>query len=522
MSWLARSIANSLKLDDDDDDDESDRNPGAPSPDPSPRPKSAVEPSDSPSPPSNESPRGVKEDLSELKKTLTRQLWGVASFLAPPPDPSPPPPARHIGDPDPNSQPSPPPGRPAPSREPSDHENPDDEELIAGIRSDFAEISGKFRSGISKLSNNKTVWEFSKIASNFLQLGPEGDSVDEDLVGNAVGVTEEVLAFAKNIAMHPETWLDFPLPDSEDGYSDEFELSDAQEEHALAIERLAPRLAALRMELCSEYMSDGCFWKIYFVLIHPRLNKQEAELLSTPQIVEARAMLMQELQNRGKAEVESDSSGRDLRTDSVDSSHKEHSSVPSNAQSESAPSQVSVVGAAEPAVVAITEREKHPVETTEIQIIGKPVVKEKIIYQKEYQHSHSGSSSRVLDNKSEDDADDWLKEEETLEGADVRGTTVHIENDEDVSFSDLEDDDGDMPTTYKKVAYGSDSSTKDSRDWVQLGGSSDDSSKEVNPGGKNGAKSDKVTDRDLEIKESNDWLNVDDIDEICGADMTFN
>ncbi|XP_010028073.2 uncharacterized protein LOC104418424 [Eucalyptus grandis] len=512
MSWLARSIANSLKLDDDDGDEESDRNPGATSPDPSPPPKTAVGPSGSPSSPSNESPRGVKEDLSELKKTLTRQLWGVASFLAPPPDPSSPPPARQAGGPDPSSPP--PPGGPPPPQEPSDREDPDDEALIAGIRSDFAEISGRFRSGISKLSNNKTVWEFTKIASNLLQLGPEGDSVDEGLVGNAVGVTEEVLAFARNIAMHPETWLDFPLPDNEDAYSDEFELSDAQEEHALAIERLAPRLAALRMELCSEYMSDGCFWKIYFVLLHPRLNKQEAELLSTPQILEARAMLMHELQNRGNAKVESGWSGRDSRTDSVDSSHEEHLSVPSGAQSESAPSQLSVAGATEPAAVAITETEKHPVEVTEIQIIEKPVVEEKTMYQKEYQHSHSGSSSRVLDEKSEDDADDWLKEEETLEGADARGTTVHIENDEDVSFSDLEDDDGDMPTTYKKVTYGSDSSTKDSRDWVQLGGSSDDSSKEVNLGDKKGAKSEKVTDRDLEIKESNDWLNVDDIDEV--------
>ncbi|KAI6699395.1 hypothetical protein NL676_013719 [Syzygium grande] len=516
MSWLARSIANSLKLDDGDDEGDDDRSPRATGPDPSPRPKSAAEPpSGSPPSPSSESPRGVKEDLSELKKTLTRQLWGVASFLAPPPDPSPPPPARRTADPDPSSPPPPrPPGGPAPPREPSDQEDPDDEALIAGIRSDFAEIGGRFRSGISKLSSNKTVWEFTKIASNFLQLGPEGDSVDEDLVGNAVGVTEEVLAFARNIAMHPETWLDFPLPDHEDGYSDEFELSDAQEEHALAIERLAPRLAALRMELCSEYMSDGCFWKIYFVLLHPRLNKQEAELLSTPQIVEARAMLMQELQIRGKAKVESDWSGRDLRTDSGDSSHEEHLSVPSSAQFESTPSQVSVAGAAEPAAVAVTETEKHPVETIEIQIVDKSVVEEKTMDQKEYHHSHSGSSSRVLDVKSEDDADDWLREEETLEGADVRGTTIHIENDEDVSFSDLEDDDGDMPATYKKVAYGSDSSTKDSRDWVQLGGSSDDSSKEVNPVGKKGAKSEKVTDRDLEIKESNDWLNVDDIDEV--------
>lgn len=61
-------------------------------------------------------------------------------------------------------------------------------------------------------------------------------------------------------------------------------MSDAQQEHALAVERLAPRLAALRIELCPGHMSEGCFWKIYFVLLHSRLNKHDAELLSTPQV----------------------------------------------------------------------------------------------------------------------------------------------------------------------------------------------------------------------------------------------
>lgn len=61
-------------------------------------------------------------------------------------------------------------------------------------------------------------------------------------------------------------------------------MSDAQLEHALAIERLAPSLAALRIELSPGYMSEACFWKIYFVLLHPRLSKHDAELLSTPKV----------------------------------------------------------------------------------------------------------------------------------------------------------------------------------------------------------------------------------------------
>lgn len=34
--------------------------------------------------------------------------------------------------------------------------------------------------------------------------------------GGAVGFTDEVVSFARDIAMHPETWLDFPLPENDD------------------------------------------------------------------------------------------------------------------------------------------------------------------------------------------------------------------------------------------------------------------------------------------------------------------
>ncbi|CAF2082488.1 unnamed protein product [Brassica napus] len=68
--------------------------------------------------------------------------------------------------------------------------------------------------------------------------------------------------------------------------------------HALAIERLAPRLAALRIEPCPYHITVGCFWKVYFVLLHSRLSKHDAQLLSSPQVMEARALWMKELQNQ--------------------------------------------------------------------------------------------------------------------------------------------------------------------------------------------------------------------------------
>lgn len=153
------------------------------------------------------SPRGVKEDLSEITKTLTRQLWGVASFLAPPPDSN-----------SPSSMPA--------HSDPYGSDNEVDEDTsdlpgIEGIRSDFAELGGRFRNRISSLSSNRAVSEISKIATSFLPFGAEEEEDDEeDWISSgseAIGVTEEVLAFARNISMHPETWLDFPLlPEEED------------------------------------------------------------------------------------------------------------------------------------------------------------------------------------------------------------------------------------------------------------------------------------------------------------------
>ncbi|KAI4315092.1 hypothetical protein L6164_027938 [Bauhinia variegata] len=502
MAWLAKSIANSLRFDDEDEDDvrnaKTDSNNGD---DLKSSPKSDSEPkSQSSSSTSSPTARGVKDDLSEITKTISRQFWGVASFLAPPPDSSRD--ETQILDPNPAELP----------RQTIDYSDSDsdsdskatDEAIIAGIRNDFAEISGKFKTGISKLSTNKTVSEFTKIASNFLQFGSEAErSLEEYQLDGVVGMTEEVVAFARSIAMHPETWVDFPLPDDAD--SDDFGLSDAQQEHALVIERLAPRLAALRLELCPGYMSDGCFWKVYFVLLHPRLNKHDAALLSTPQIVEARAMLAHELDKRSKDKQEGDTSARAIVHSKED---EQHLFVPTSPQPESAPLQKSAVGAS--ASMSDVEMEKHPVQSTEIGNVDKSVVEEAPA-NPSVQQSVSGSTNKPFDDKYEDDADDWLKED-TSEMVGTSGTSIPIANDDDVSFSDLEDDDGDVPSSYKKVTSGSDSSTKDSRDWVQLSRSSTNSDKDLNSfeGKQHG--SERASTHNPEQKDSNDWLNVDDID----------
>jgi hypothetical protein len=213
MSWLARSIAATLSSPRGEPDPDADEpEPGAASAgsgagpveeeESSPRGRSpnrgrhGAEEPEQPGTPS----RGVKDDISELTETLTRRLWGVASFLAPPP---PPPEA---------SNPRADAAAPA-EGEGGDEAGDGEEEAaalsprIAGIRSDLAEIGGRVRSGFSMLQNNLAVAEISKIASSLLPFG-QGEADEGEPVP---GVTEEVVVFVKHISTRPETWLDFPL-----------------------------------------------------------------------------------------------------------------------------------------------------------------------------------------------------------------------------------------------------------------------------------------------------------------------
>ncbi|KAG2658282.1 hypothetical protein PVAP13_1KG250500 [Panicum virgatum] len=58
-------------------------------------------------------------------------------------------------------------------------------------------------------------------------------------------------------------------PPTDDVDSDDFDMTEAQQDHTLAVKSLAPELVDLRIELCPSRTSEGCFLKIYFVLLHP-------------------------------------------------------------------------------------------------------------------------------------------------------------------------------------------------------------------------------------------------------------
>ncbi|CAN6539763.1 unnamed protein product [Malus baccata var. baccata] len=436
MSWLARSLADSLRLDEDGDAE----NDVVPNESAIPTTadndvvrRSEIESSDKENEDDDQT-RGVREDLDEFKQTLTRQFWGVASFLAPPPPPPPP---------------------PYPS-------------LPSNNRTDPPDI------GRSKPPH--------QLAMDF----GEGEEEEEELEDNcAVGVTEEVLAFARNIAMHPETWLDFPLDEEEDlggiygntytkfyticifqcriqfslanfGNVENFvqfkyfDMSDAQQEHATVIEHLAPRLAALRFELCPCHMSESYFWKVYFVLLHSRLNKQDAEILSTPQVMEARAMWMRELHCQTALE--------DDQFERNPSFLKDHSNIlhedcaPVSSCSVYYEDKVLRTYPYESTMSPMAyETEKHPVESDEIPFIDKSVIEEKPIIKSEDKNLTVGPSSKMLDNIYEnDDDDDWPEEDSELDGH--SGTAIHAINEDDISFSDLEDDDFLASTKLKIVS----------------------------------------------------------------------
>ncbi|XP_058112071.1 uncharacterized protein LOC131255388 [Magnolia sinica] len=369
---------------------------------------------------------GVKEDLTELTKTISRQLWGVASFLAPPPPP--------VGPTD--SPPS----------------SPSSQALLGGIRNDFAEIGGTFKTGLSRLSSHTAVNEISRLASTLLQFQPDGDADDDEGSVSVVGVTEEVLEFANGMSASPLPWLEFPrLP------KDDFDMSDAQREHASTVEHLVPSLAALKLTLCPSNMSEGCFWKIYFVMLHPILNEHDAELLATPQIVEVRSIMRQQLQNSTKTRLHS--------------SGGEVGSEESNIQEE------------------------------------KSDVLEK---------AGTVAAAHQVSAHEQENVDQWL--EEDGEAATSIDAGKPLGNEEDVSFSDLEidndDDDGfSRNASSKAVQDACASSSNGSNKWVQLKQNSEadgDKSKVVRPTSQ---------EKNSEGEEQSDWLTVDDFDFDSGETM---
>lgn len=63
----------------------------------------------------------------------------------------------------------------------------------------------------------------------------------------------------------------------------DFTMSDVQRIHISTVEQLVPNISALKIKLQS-LISNERFWMIYFILLVPRFNERDFELLATPEV----------------------------------------------------------------------------------------------------------------------------------------------------------------------------------------------------------------------------------------------
>ncbi|CAI9100897.1 OLC1v1038086C1 [Oldenlandia corymbosa var. corymbosa] len=445
-TWFSSfSLPNPFSDDDDgfgggggEDQDSSNANYGEPFTHRHPRPPNSPNSTSSPT-------AGVKQDLSALSQSFSQQLRGVAAFLAPPPSTAN---NSYLADKDASSTTritaSPPPTR-------------DSNETITGIKKDLAEIGGGFKSLFSSSSSG-----ISKFASNLLQFQGDDDAIreeyeeeddqeeEEDPEEDIPGINEDVVDFVRKASLRPELWTDFPL-----SLPIDFNLSDVQREHAATIEELVPSILTLR-QTCNN-LSDGQFWMIYFILLLPRLNETDSELLSTSQIVEVRETLLKKLQNKKDKDAQMESSGSETGNTSTGNEQINAAQDYTSKTADITPEEASSSG-------------KREVQT---------------LYPEEsLKHEDAGKNKPLNDLKDTEDLDD-------------------------VSFSDLEDDDNessDRASSFKPSQSGRASSASESNEWVRLNETS----------GSHGSlnKSGLPTRRgkDSEGEDSSDWLTVDDSD----------
>ncbi|XP_057538522.1 uncharacterized protein LOC130815977 [Amaranthus tricolor] len=340
-----------------------------------------------------------------------------------------------------------------------------------GIRNDLEEIKGTFKSSLSLISSNRAVSEISKLASNFLQFNDEndvdfvnrnmggnmikknddgdddGNDDDDDDDDDGVGINDGVIQFAQQISNRPELWTEFPL--SLDDY--DFDISEVQYEHASIIEQLVPSLADLRSRI-SSHMNDKKFWMIYFILLLPRLNEEDSELLSTLETVEARETLLKMLRAKKNEEINSE----------------------------------------------------NPTSDSDSEVHDKPIINNRSL--ENVRTSKISIASRSVKSDAKPESDSW-KEKRVITGTSA-GTLKEIQIEDDVSFSDLEDEGSDLPnrrSSSRPSQLTATSSPEGSNEWVQLNSI-------VKARGSQVKGQSSLRERDSEGEDSTGWLTVDDFE----------
>lgn len=152
----------------------------------------------------------------------------------------------------------------------------------------------------------------------------------------------------------------------------------------------------------------------------------------------ARAMWMQELQKQTKPEFEY--FGR--RTHSSQDNAQNDDFTPSlldDTYSDDMPHRTYGYRTTTLSVMADNKSEKYTVESFGSHFSDKSVIEENPIIKTENKDLKSGRPSQIIIDYGEDGDDDWPEDDSDLGG--YGGITLPIVNEEDISFSDLEDDD---------------------------------------------------------------------------------
>jgi hypothetical protein len=87
------------------------------------------------------------------------------------------------------------------------------------------------------------------------------------------------------------------------------------------------------------------------------------------------------------------------------------------------------------------EAEKFPISTSEMEIVDKSVIEEELSIKDK--SKTSPAESKLHADTDEDEVDEWPDTDEEREAAGVASNRPSLGQEEDVSFSDLEDDDED-------------------------------------------------------------------------------
>lgn len=171
------------------------------------------------------------------------------------------------------------------------------------------------------------------------------------------------------------------------------------------------------------------FGSIHFVKSHPKI--------SFMQILEAREELLQS--SPSKKKPGSEGPGGSLEDRSVPSTQAEGRELsPSSVQNKSGMSEAPSFQEPTPDPMPGVEADKHPVSITEAEIIDKSVIEEELVVKNEIK-SIAAEKSKFYTAEDDKEVEEWLEDMAPVPVSKT-GNITSVGQEEDVSFSDLEDD----------------------------------------------------------------------------------